>query len=226
MRVLLSLGTLCLLASLAPAEEALVPVSPNAVHFRLEVGLEPGHVVAGWLDVRGESGTEFDAAVLDLDADGEPETVQPFGMVKDYRTQKNVRHPKIAIERDGVKWELDLRYSGLVPSQPRLNTYIRWSATKGDLYAWFINGRVLFHATAEAAAKAKPVRLGPPFHFEVGTRQRGAQALARVGLKDANGCTMRLARQRTERGNVRELKIKVRLTQDGETRYETWASYG
>ena len=36
--------------------------------------------------------------------------------------------------------------------------------------------------------------MGPPFHFQTGTRMRGREALVNIGLKDANGCTLRLAR--------------------------------
>ena len=71
------------------------------------------------------------------------------------------------------------------------------------------------------AASAAPVRLGPPFRFETGHRTRGREALVRVGLKDANGCTMRLARVGSE-----QRRIRVSLAREEETRYETWASYG
>ena len=45
--VCLMLGVLCLFAAVSSAEEALTPESNNALHFRLEVGVRPGHIVTG-----------------------------------------------------------------------------------------------------------------------------------------------------------------------------------
>ncbi|MCP3859722.1 MAG: hypothetical protein GY704_08730, partial [Phycisphaeraceae bacterium] len=78
-----------------------------------------------------------------------------------------------------------------------------------------------FHTTAKAAAAAKSIRMGPPFHFKTGTRTRGREALVTVGLKDVQGSTLRLAR--IGKGQVRP---KVEMTQDGAQRFEAWATYG
>jgi len=219
----ITLGALCLLSATVSAGDVLAPRSKEAIHFRLEVGVEPGHIVAGWLDTRGESKDGFDCAVLDLDEDGTAETVQMFPMVKDPRTGIEVPHQKVTVRHEDADWELDLRYSRFQPAEGTTSAqaHIRWSVRKDEFYAWFINGRVTFHTTAAAAADAAPVRMGPPFTFQTGSRTRGPDALVQVGLKDSNGCTMRLARVAgTER------KIRVHLFEGKESRFETWAAYG
>jgi hypothetical protein len=219
--VCLMLGVLCLLGAVSSAEEALTPVSKDALHFRLEVGVRPGHIITGWLDTRGDGGESFDSVVLDADGDGKVETVTTFGKVTDYRTKAEIYNPQVVVEREDAKWVLDLRYSRFQKTADGTHTYIRWSVTKGGFYAWFINGKTMFHATAEAAAKAKPLRMGPPFHFETTTSTQGTKGLVNIGLKDANGCTMRLAR--LDKGEVRP---QVRLIQNGEQRFEEHAAYG
>jgi hypothetical protein len=218
----ITLGIVCLASAARAAEERLEPRSPEAIHFRLEIGVKPGHVVAGWLDTRGEAGEGFDSAVLDLDGDGRAETVQTFPEMRDYRTETMMPHPQVVVEHEGGRWQLDLRYSRFRPAgETAREATIRWVLTKGDFYAWFINGRATFHTTAEAASAAEPIRMGPPFRFQTGTRTRGRQALVTVGLKDVNGGTLRMAK--IGRG---ELRPHVEIIDDGETRYEAWARYG
>lgn len=180
----------------ALAEEA-APVSAEALHFRLEVGVEEPLAVSGLLDETGGTGTGYDVARLDLDGDGVFETEQAFAAGTDPRTKREFRDAKITIERDGATWQVDLyalRFRRPKVEDGRVDAYFRWSVTKGDFYAWFINGRMPLFTTAKAAAEELPAILGQNLAFEVTATTRGPQALLNVGLKDPNGCTLRLAR--------------------------------
>jgi len=160
--------------------------------------------------------------ILDLDADAKAETRQDYGM---WRARPNLPErpdAKIRISHEDAEWLVDLRYSQLAVQDGVAQPYIRWSVTKGsEFYAWFINGRVKFHTDPTAAAAADPIRLGPPFHFQTGTRTRGRQALVNIGLKDANGCTLRLARK-----DGRQVQPTLKLLMDAEEVFQTAASYG
>lgn len=222
-RSTLSVGVLVLLfATIAVAEEAPTPVSDNALHFRLLVGAEKPLAVAGWLDETKGTGTGYDTAFLDLDGDGVAETRQDYGM---WRARPNLPErpdAKITITHEGAEWLVDLRYSQLAVNDGVAQPYIRWSVTKGtEFYAWFINGRVKFYTDRAAAAAADAIRMGPPFHFQTGTRVRGRQALVNIGLKDSNGCTLRLARK-----DGRQVQPHLRLLKDAEEVFQTPASYG
>ena len=63
--------------------------------------------------------------------------------------------------------------------------------------------------------------MGPPFRFDTGTRTRGRQGLVSVGLKDANGSALRLARKD---GQIVQPTLK--LFTDGAEVLQTQASYG
>jgi len=220
--------TVCLLLAVAAlaagVETSIEPVSKEPLHFRLEVGARPGHVVTGWIDESKGTGEGYDLAVLDLDGDGVFETKQVFGTQKNYTTQKQVPKPVIAIEREGARWALDVYSLGMrrpAIKDGSLVTYVRWSVTKGDFYAWFINGRVTLYTDAAKAKAAPTIRLGPPFTFDTGSATRGADALVRIGLKDGLGCTMRLARIGRE-----QRRIEVALRAGEKEMLSTHAQYG
>jgi len=221
--------TVCLLlavAALAPGGEPPPepPVTPEVLHFRIEAGVRPGHIVAGQLEASKEAGQGYSRVLLDLDGDGTFETVQEAASQKDYQTKKMLPKPQVTIERESAKWVLDL--SALGRMRPKTQggkcvTYAHWSVTSGGLYAWFINGRVTLYADAKAAHEAKPIRLGPPFRFETGSGKQGPDATVRVGLKDSQGFTMRLARK-----DKAQQQIRVRLAGVGQPLIDTHAPYG
>jgi len=218
----------CLLLALTVAavagEPETKPLPEQPLHFRLEVGVRPGHVVAGRLEESKGPGKGYDLALLDLDGDGVFETKQAAGTQQDYATKAMVPKPTITVEHEGARWVLDLYSLGRV--RPAIGgdsvvTYVRWSVTTEALYAWFINGRVTLHTDAAKAKAADPIRLGPPFKFDTGSSMRGPDALVRVGLKDGLGCTMRLARSGSDQRN-----IKVQLRAGEKTLVDTHAKYG
>lgn len=222
---LISLGVLLLLAVPAVAGEPSVapkaPASAHALFFRLEVGVKPGRIVTGWLDERKGTGTGYDVAVVDLDGDGVPETVEECPDMKLAGTGKTRPAPRITVPDGGTTWVVDLRYSGLSSRKAPTRTYFQWSVTSGKLYAWFINGHISFYPSAAAAKAAPPTRIGPPFHFELSAATRGAKSLVRVALKDGNGCSMRLARR-----NDKVIRPNVKLLLGGEEAASATASYG
>lgn len=222
--------TVCLLLAVVavttgeepPPETKPAPAVEKALHFRIEAGVRPGHIVAGRIEKSGDQG--YDRILLDLDGDGTCETVQDAPQQQDYRTKKMYPKPAVTIEREGAKWVLDLYSLGRVRAAPKdgkLVTYAHWSVTNDDLHAWFINGRVTLYADAKTASEAKTIRLGPPFKFDTGTSMQGPNAMVRVGLKDGNGFTMRLARKGQE-----QAKIRVQLTAGEKQFVDTHATYG
>jgi len=215
---------LAVLGSAAAEEPASGPRSGEPLYFRLEVGVQPGHIVSGWLDESRGTGTGYDTAMLDLDGDGKYETKQTFGTQLNHTTKKQVPKPVVTIRHEDATWVFDLYSLGF--RRPDLKsgtyrTYIRWSVTKGDFYAWFINGNVTLTTDRKRADEAPPIRLGPPFSFTASGATKGTDALLRFGVKDGNGCTMRLARM----GKVQR-RPEIVLSADGQEVSKATAAYG
>jgi len=104
---------------------------------------------------------------------------------------------------------------------------VNYTITEGELYTFFINGEAKVYATAEEAAGGKAIRLGPPFRFDVRSSVRGDSALVNVGLKDGNGCTLRIASGRGQDGSRTDtLNIHLKFLAIGEERTSIEAQYG
>ena len=210
-RALLTLPVL-LLTAVALAEEPSMPPSP-ALHFRLEIGVE--EILTVQVRLEGES---FDVARLDTDGDGQVDETRKIERKLNARTGKPLPNTKLTFTHEGADWEID--YYALGADRP--TTYVRWTVRRGkEFYAWFINGRVAVHTTAEAAREAKAIRLGPPFRFDLSASVRGPDALVNIGRKDETGATLRLARVR---GELR--KPTLRLVTGDETAHAGEADYG
>jgi len=195
-RLPLFLGVLFALAGPAASADIAAPVSDAPLHFRLEVGVESVRVIAGFIDESKGTGKGYDSAFLDLDGDGTPEAKQDFPTKLDPRTKKETPDPKVRIEHEGAIWVLDLYSVGRrrpVARDGRVRASIRWSVTRGDFYAWFINGAATLWTSEGAAGEDLPISLGRYLAFEVTSSTRGPEAMLNVGLKDPNDCTLRLA---------------------------------
>jgi hypothetical protein len=189
-RILLLLGVL-LLSPLAVAKEAPAPtVAAKVLHFRLQVGAEPGKVIEGRLVEASAPGAGYDAALLDIDGDGTFETTQAFKERIHRRTKSPIRDSRIRIRHEDVIWTLELdslRSPARSREQGAGTTRVHWSAQAGDLYVRFMDSPLTLHATANAARAARAFRMGPPLRIVIGTSSRGPNALVTVALMDVNG---------------------------------------
>ena len=77
--LILAAGILSLLLPAAFAEEQAVEEPPGELFFRMEVGAEAGHFVAGKIVRTGE---EWNKAALDMDGDGNYEKQLEFAPTK------------------------------------------------------------------------------------------------------------------------------------------------
>lgn len=165
------------------------PLKP--VYVQIEVMLDELRVVPCRIETSGAEGAGYDQAALDLDGDGKFETIVA-GEKDTYDTGNDRFGFNLPLVLGDAEFNVELRGSQADPTSGR--TYLYWTLNRGGTYLFFINGQVEMHGAAEAAAAGKALRLGPPFHFETRSTTRGPDALVNVGLKDANGSTLRIAR--------------------------------
>jgi hypothetical protein len=200
-------------------EEPLKPL-----HFRIEAVADQVHTAAGRIEASGEGGRKYDRAVLDLDGDGNFE--KRIALEESpYPPTEGRFSVELDLELGGLNWRLDLHGPLAKPFEGTV--HMDWTQRRNELFLFFINGKATLYATAEEAAKGQAIRLGPPFRFDVRTSKRGPDALVNVGLKDSNGCTMRIATRSGENPTMGdESRIQLTLLADGEARSTLEAEYG
>ena len=172
MRHLLSIALFTsFLAGSALAEELPRPVSERARHFRLVLGVDDILIVVGYLDESMGTGKGYDRAVLDLDSDGTPESVQEFTSdVTCLGIESGTPLPFLRLFHDGADYEFTIL--GALTSSPRDGTWhSSWSIRKGGLRVSFMSSRAPLYDSAKAAREGKPIRMGIQFALDL-YRQR------------------------------------------------------
>ena len=194
------------------------------LHFRIETACGEERLILGRIEASEEGGRSYDRSVLDLDGDGIPE--KTIAIERESRGGGAGRFDiSLRYELDGRKWMLNLR--GSVSDPFRGTVVMDWSVLGSNMNTFFINGLAAVFPTIEEARAGKAIRLGPPFHFEAGAAVRGPDALVHVGLKDANGSTLRIAsRAGSEPGQSSMSQINLLLLSDGKAGTSVDAEYG
>jgi hypothetical protein len=202
------------------AEELLRPVSERAKHFRLVLGVEDLLTVVGYLDESTGTGKGYDRAVLDLDSDGTPESVQEFTSdLTCLGIERGTPLPFLRLFHDGADYEFTIL--GALTSSPRDGTWhSSWSIRKGGQRVSFMSSRAPLHDSAKAARDGKPIRLGPPFTFEFRTRIEGPRAVLDVKLKGPMGGNLDRAHRHRKTVKIRvELRKGPEVVSEGELDY-------
>ena len=70
-----------------------------------------------------------------------------------------------------------------------------WFLDTGQWHYFFINGRMKFYSNAADAFQGKPVQLASQCQWDISTRTQRGKAVVSAGLKDKNGCTLRIIRR-------------------------------
>jgi len=217
---------LCLaaLASLAAGDgDPKASSDLETLHFRMVVVADEVYTVAGCFE-GSESGGGYTQALLDMDGDGEAD-----------RTI-DLEQGRFGISEGRFGFSFEMTVGGLnlnfevqgSRNDPFHGTvYLYYTLNTVDAYLFFINGTASLHPSAEEAAKGKVIHIGPPFRYEVRSSTRGDKALINVGLKDANGCTLRIASPRGPDGKRGETSnITLTFLSGGKEGSSLEAQYG
>jgi hypothetical protein len=70
-----------------------------------------------------------------------------------------------------------------------------WFLNAGQWHYFFINGKIKFYSSAADALKGKPVHLASQCQWDINSRTQRSNAVVSAGLKDKNGCTLRIVRR-------------------------------
>jgi len=194
MRTAAWLAVLLLLSVGAFAEDVAGPSSENALHFKVEIGGEKPKTVLGWFDESKGTGKGLDVVVLDLDGDGKAETRQALQKMQFDIGEglKEMVQMQCAVAHEGAHWTLtyqDINAWRSADEEPLPPQYMfSCTVTKGGAMVAFGGGStVKLHASAAAAAKAGPLRVGGKIAFDVSATTRGSDPLLNISVVDAGG---------------------------------------
>jgi len=93
-----------------------------------------------------------------------------------------------------------------------------------DVKEWnyfFINGKIKLFSSAADALKGAPVLLGGECKWEISSRIKDSKPLVSAGLKDRNGCTLRIVRQ-----EGKTVSPTLTLIKDGKVEIEEKMKFG
>jgi len=175
--------------------------SEHPLYFRAVFGKEGTDSTLGVLDESAGTGTGYNVAYVDENRNGD---------LTDDAAKKFAK-----IERGSRAGQTDpsFNFSGPLPKSGKIAKYTlnlyaltrKGNPTCGDHYffwtldtdAWnyfFINGKMRLSSSAADALAGPPVRFGSDCKWEISSRTKDGKATVSAGLKDENGCTLRLVR--------------------------------
>jgi hypothetical protein len=99
--------------------------------------------------------------------------------------------------------------------------YYFWYLNTEQWHYFFINGKMRLSASMAEAQEGPPVRLGGPCKWEITSTRREGQAMVSAGVKDENGCTLRVLSQSGE-----DLAPRLSLIKDGKVAAEQAMEFG
>jgi len=236
MTMTVSTSLLAFLVSLSCAEDARVRVpkersygSEHPLYFRVEFGEKGKISMLGVVDESKGTGAGYDVAYVDENMNGDltDDAAKPFPR-SEYGRREGELEPRFEFEgpfgeEGSARYKLNIYSLGRKrrESVQENDYYFFWYLDAEEWHYFFINGKMQLFSSAADALKGKPVRLGGDCRWEITSRTRGSEAVVSAGLKDDNGCTLRLVTGRKQR-----LSPMLTLSKDGTVKKQEKMEFG
>ena len=177
--------------------------SEHPLYFRVLFGKEGANPMLGVVDESGGSGAGYDIAYIDENMNGDltDDTARKFSR-RESGSRAGELEPKFEFKgpfegQESAKYAINI-YS----LTPGFSTFVKENEyyffsylDTGDWHYFFINGKIKLFPSVDEALKGTPVLLGGECKWEISSRIQDGKSLISAGLKDRNGCTLRIVRQ-------------------------------
>jgi hypothetical protein len=218
-----------------PAESSLeLPAqgryrSQHPYYFRVVFGEQGNKSMLGVLDESGGTGAGYDIAYIDENLNGDLTDEAAKKFTKNERGSRAGQfEPRFEFMgpfkgAENAKYTLDI-YSLANKNRgnmPENGYFFFWFLDISDWNYFFINGRMTLFSSAADALKGTPVRLGGPCKWEINSQTRDGKQLVSAGLKDENGCTLRIVRKAGQ-----TISPTLTVMQDGKVKAEEKMQFG
>jgi len=203
--------------------------SERPLYFRVVFGKEGKNPMLGVVDESGGTGAGYDVAYVDENMNGDltDDAAREFPR-RERGSRAGELEPRFEFkgpfEREvSAKYTLNI-YS--LAQKTRRSTqgndyYFFWYLNIKEWNYFFINGKMKLFSSAADALKGTPVHLGGECKWEISSRIRDSKSLVSAGLKDRNGCTLRVVRRASE-----TVSPTLTLIQDGKVKTEQKMEFG
>lgn len=210
----------------APADLKFSAVNP--LYFRMVFGEGNADSMLGAVDESGGPGTEYNVAFLDENNNGDLTDEVAMVFTAAERPGESGFDPRFDFNgplKDGKSGEYTLNIISLgnknFPKTDENDYYFFWYLDTEDWHYMFIFGKMRLSASVAEAQEAPPIRLGGPCAWEISAGRENGKATVSAGLKDENGCTLRVLSQ-----PGKDLSPKLSLIQDGKVVAEQAMEFG
>ncbi len=203
--------------------------SKRPLYFHVVFGKEGKNPMLGVVDESGGTGAGYDVAYVDENMNGNltDDAAKEFprresgSRVGELTPRFEFKGP---FEGEGnAKYALNI-YS-LTPRYGRSvqenEYYFLWYLDTKEWSYFFINGKIKLFSSAADALKGTPVHLGGQCKWEISSRIKDSKSLVSAGLKDRNGCTLRIVRQ-----EGKTVSPTLTLIKDGKVETEEKMKFG
>lgn len=192
--------------------------SDRPLYFRAVFDKDGKASVLGVFDESGGKGAGYDVAYVDENRNGDltDEQAKPFPSMK-YGKDAGKPEPRVSFKgpfKGGRAAECALNVYSLpnvaLKASSGKESHFYYSLDIDGWSAFFINGKMNLFSSAAEALKGAPVQLAGDYRWEISASVSEGKTVVAAGLKDQNGCTLRMVR-----GADKERVPMLALSQNG-----------
>jgi len=211
----------------APAQDPKTGAN-DPLYFRMVFGAEGTNSMLGKLECSGAD-TGYDRAYVDENNNGDLTDDIAKTLPRYQRGSRSGQlDPRFDFTgpfKDGetAKYTLNIYELTRKDSEDKGvgDYYYFWYLDTDKWHYFFINGKMRLSASMAEAQEGPPVRLGGSCKWEITSTRRDGQAMVSAGIKDENGCTLRILSQ-----SGKDLAPRLSLIKDGKVAAEQAMEFG
>jgi hypothetical protein len=205
--------------------------SEKPLYFRLVFGEKGANPMLGAFDESSGTGTGYSVAYVDENNNGDLSD-DPAKAFPRYESgsRKGQLNPRFEF-KGPFKGKTNAKYTLYSYSLTRTRRVRAGENTNDYYFFWyldtepwsymFINGKMRLSPSIAEAMTAPPVRLAGTCKWDISAKRSKGKAMVSAGLKDENGCTLRLLRR-----SGKTLSPRLSLIKDGKTILEESMKFG
>jgi hypothetical protein len=201
--------------------------SQHPLYFRAVFGEQGNKSTLGVIDESGGTGTGYDVAYVDENRNGDlaDDAAKKFAKY-DRGSRAGQINPTFKFcgplkERPAATYSLNIYSLEQGTHTGPGDTYFFWTLDTDEWSYFFINGKITLFSSAADALRGTPVHLAGPCKWEINSQTRDSKPIISAGLKDENGCTLRIVRKAGK-----TISPTLTVMQDGKVKTEDKMQFG